>query len=46
MRLDSAKWIKFNGKPGKINELILRTKTDLKERPGNIQQSSLDFVFF
>ena len=28
MRLDSAKWIKFSGKPDKINKLILRTKLD------------------
>ena len=36
MRLASAKWKEVNGKPGKINKLILQTKTDLKERPDNI----------
>ena len=47
MGLASAKLIKINGKPAdKINELILRTKANLKERPDNIQQSSLDYVFF
>ena len=36
MRLASAKWKEVNGKQDKINELILKTKTDLKERPDNI----------
>ena len=36
MRLASAKWKEVNGKPDKITELILKTKTDLKERPYNI----------
>ena len=31
-----AKWKKINGKPDKINELILKTKANLKERPDNI----------
>ena len=30
--LVSAKWKELNGKPDKINELILKTKVDLKER--------------
>ena len=34
--LASAKWKKFNGKPDRINELILKTKVDMKERPDNI----------
>ena len=42
----SAKWKKVNGKPDKINELMLETKDDLKERPDNIKQPSLDYVFF
>ena len=33
---DSAKWKKVKGKPGKINELILKTKGNLKEGPDNI----------
>ena len=32
----SAKTKKVNGNPDKINELILKTKADLKERPDNI----------
>ena len=35
-RLVSAKWKEANRKPYKINELILKTKADLKERPGSI----------
>ena len=31
----SAKWKEVNRKPDKINELKLKTKADLKERPGN-----------
>ena len=31
-----AKRKEVNGKPGKINELIQKTKADLKERPDNI----------
>ena len=34
-RLASAKWNEFTGKPDKINELILKTKADLKKRPDN-----------
>ena len=44
--LASAKWQEVKGKPEKINELILKTKTELKERPDNISQLSLDYVFF
>ena len=33
MRLASAKWKEVNGKPDKINDLILKTKADLRERP-------------
>ena len=29
----SAKWTKVKGKPDKINELILKTKADLKKGP-------------
>ena len=36
-RLSYAKWVKINGKPDKINELIPRTKADLKDRPDNMQ---------
>ena len=32
----SAKWKEVEGKLGKINELILKTKSDLKEGPNNI----------
>ena len=35
-RLASAKWKEVNGKPDKINELIMKTKADLKDRPDNI----------
>ena len=31
-----AKWKEFRGKPGNINELILNTKSDLKEGLDNI----------
>ena len=31
----SAKWNEVNRKPDEINELILKTKTYLKERPDN-----------
>ena len=34
------------GKLDKINELVLKTKADLKEGPDNILQSSLDYVSF
>ena len=34
--LASAKWKGVNGKLDKINELTLKTKTDLKERPDKI----------
>ena len=44
--LASAKWQEVKGKPKKINELILKTKAELKERPDNISQLSLDYVFF
>ena len=37
MRLASAKWKEVNGKPDMINELTLKTKADLKERPDNMQ---------
>ena len=36
MRLASAKWKEVNGKPDKINELILKTKANLREGPNNI----------
>ena len=36
MRLATAKRKEVNGKLGKINELILKTKAELKERPDNI----------
>ena len=36
MRLASAKWKEAIGKPDKINELILKTKADLKENSDNI----------
>ena len=32
MKLALAKWKEVNGKPDKINELILKTKADLNER--------------
>ena len=32
-RMTSGKWKEVNGTPGKINELILEAKADLKERP-------------
>ena len=32
----STKWKQVERKPDKINELILKTKTDLKEGPDNI----------
>ena len=32
----SAKWKEVKGKPGKINELVLKTKADLKEGPGRV----------
>ena len=35
-RSASAKWNEVNRKPDEINELILKTKTYLKERPDNI----------
>ena len=35
-RLASGKWKDVNGKSGKINELILKTKADLKKKPDNI----------
>ena len=41
--LASAKWQEVKGKPKKINELILKTKAELKERPDNISQLSLDY---
>ena len=44
--LASAKWQEVKEKPEKINELILKTKAELKERPDNISQLSLDYVFF
>ena len=31
--MTSGKWKEVNGTPGKINELILEAKADLKERP-------------
>ena len=31
----TAKWKEVKGKPGKNNELILKTNVDLKEEPGN-----------
>ena len=37
---------KSNEKPDNFDELTLKTKAGLKEGPDNIQQSSLDFVFF
>ena len=33
--MSSAKWKEFYGKSDKINELILKTKANLKERPDN-----------
>ena len=42
---DPIKWKKVDGKPDNINELILKTKADIKERPDTIEQSSLDYVF-
>ena len=36
MSLASAKWKEVNGKLDKVNELTLKTKADLKERPDNI----------
>ena len=35
-RLISAKWKEVNWKPDKINELILKTKANLKEVTDNI----------
>ena len=32
----SAKWKEVKGKPGKINELMLKAKADMKERPDNL----------
>ena len=46
MRFASAKWMKVNGISDNINELTMRTKADLKERPDTMQWSSLDYVFF
>ena len=34
--IGSAKWKEVNGKPRKIDGLILKMKADLKERPDNI----------
>ena len=33
---DPIKWKKVDGKPDNINELILKTKADIKERPATI----------
>ena len=41
--LASAKWQEVKGKPKKINELILKTKAELKERPDNISQGVEEF---
>ena len=35
-RKASAKWKEVKGKPDKVNEMILKTKVDLKEGPDNI----------
>ena len=41
----SAKWKELIGKPDKINDLILKTKADLKERSDNISYSWLQISY-
>ena len=40
----SSKWKKVKGKPDKINELILKTKADLKQKEAKGLQRWLKFM--